>query len=113
MPYTITNVSNSACVLDGYPLLELLNKAGAVVKRATKEKTDERTAPVTIEAGKTSWFALNYNVGGAGYMGKPCPAYKRVRITLTASARLVIQSNLQSCAKSQFEVTPIRAGNPE
>jgi len=112
-PFTITNVSKSACVLDGYPLLELLNKAGAVVKRATKEETDERIAPVTIEAGKTAWFALNYNAGGAGYMGKPCPTYARVRITLTASARLVLKSDVQSCAKTQFEVTPIRAGTPE
>src|SRR4051794_13759761 len=38
-PYTLTNVSKTPCVLNGYVSLELLNKAGVMVKRATKQKT--------------------------------------------------------------------------
>src|SRR5580765_7225169 len=36
-PYTLTNVSKTPCVLKGYVSLELLNKAGTVVKRATRQ----------------------------------------------------------------------------
>src|SRR5881394_122229 len=48
-PYVLTNISKSPCTLKGYPSLELLNKAGAVVRRATKQKLDERTIAATLE----------------------------------------------------------------
>src|SRR4051794_11812650 len=35
-PFVLTNVSKTACTLKGYVALDLLNKAGKVVKRATK-----------------------------------------------------------------------------
>ena len=80
-PFTLTNVSNAQCVLNGYVSLELLNKAGAVVKRAIKQKTDDPIAAAILMPGKTAWFALNFNAGGAGYMGKPCPVYRQMKIT--------------------------------
>ena len=113
-PFTLTNVSKAACTLEGYPSLELLSKTGAVVKRATKQKSDNPIAPATLEPGKTAWFALNFNAGGAGYMGKPCPSYKRLRITAPGVTRpFVLNSDIQTCAKTDFEVTPIVAGSPE
>jgi hypothetical protein len=113
-PFVLTNVSKSPCTLKGYPSLELLNKAGALVKRATKQKSDDPIASVTIEPGKTAWFALNFNAGGAGYMGKPCPTYRQLRITTPgAKSPFVLQSEVQTCAKTDFEVSPIVAGAPE
>jgi hypothetical protein len=113
-PYVLTNASKAPCTLAGYPSVELLNKAGAVVKRATKQKTDDPIATATLGPGKTAWFALNFNAGGAGYMGKPCPTYRQVRITTPGAKRpFVLKTEIQSCGKTDFDVTPIVAGAPE
>ncbi len=113
-PYTLTNVSKSPCVLKGYASLELLNKAGAVVKRATQQKTDDPITAAILEPGKTAWFALNFNAGGAGYMGKPCPVYRQMKVTTPGAQRsFVLKSVIQTCTKSDFSITPITAGAPE
>ena len=113
-PYTLTNVSKTPCVLKGHVSLELLNKAGAIVKRATKQKTDDPITAAILEPGKTAWFALNFNAGGAGYMGKPCPVYRQMKVTTPgAQSPFVLKTEIQTCAKSDFSVTPITAGAPE
>ena len=113
-PYTLTNASKAPCTLEGYPSLELLNSAGAVAKRATKQKTDDAITVATLEPGKTAWFALNFNAGGAGYMGPPCPSYRQVRITTPGAKRpFVLKTDIQSCRGSDLNVTPIVAGAPE
>ena len=113
-PYIFTNVSSSACTLDGYPALELLNQRGAVIRRATRQKLDEPNAAATLEPGKTAWFNLNYNSGGAGHMGKPCPTYQKVRVTAPRVARpFVVRSEIQTCAKTDFEVSSISSGTPQ
>src|ERR1043166_5579359 len=109
-PFVLTNTSKATCTLEGYPSLELLNKAGAVVKRATKQKSDDPITAATLEPGKTAWFALNFNVGGAGYMGKPCPSYPRIRINTPGAKRpFVLRTVTQTCAKTDFEVTALVA----
>ena len=113
-PFIFTNVSASPCTLEGYPVLELLNDKGAVIKRATKQKSDQPAEAVTIEPGKTAWFNLNYNAGGAGYMGKPCPTYARIRISLVSTTQpFILRDGIQTCAKTDFSVTAISAGSPE
>ncbi len=113
-PFVITNVSKAPCTLKGYPAIELLNKTGAVVKRATRQKSDDAIIAATLEPGKTAWFALNFNAGGAGYMGKPCPTYRQLRITTPGAKRpFVLRTEIQTCAQTQFEVTPIQSGMPE
>ena len=113
-PYVITNVSKAPCTLRGYPSLELLSKSGAVAKRATKQKVDDPITAATLDPGKTAWFALNFNAGGAGYMGPPCPTYRQLRITTPGAKRpFVLRSEIQSCGGSQLEVTPIQSGTPE
>jgi len=113
-PYIFTNVSSSACTLDGYPALELLNQRGAVIRRATRQKSDEPNAAATLEPGKTAWFNLNYNSGGAGHMGKPCPTYQKVRVTAPRVARpFVVRTDIQTCAKTDFEVSSISSGTPQ
>ena len=113
-PYIFTNVSSSACTLDGYPAVELLNQRRAVIRRATRQKSDEPVAAATLEPGKTAWFNLNYNSGGAGHMGKPCPSYQQIRATAPGIARpFVLRTNIQTCARTDFEVGSISAGLPQ
>jgi hypothetical protein len=112
--YIFTNTSSSACALSGYPRLELLNRKGLIVRRARKRQTDARAKVVTIELGKTAWFNLYYNSGGAGYVGRPCPTSQRVRITAPGTRRpLVVRSEVTSCARSDFEVSSIHPGMPD
>ena len=113
-PYTFTNISSSACTLDGYPALELLNQKGMVVRRATKQKSGEPTAVVTLDPGKTAWFNLNYNSGGAGHMGKPCPTYPKLKIIAPGTTRaFVLRSGVQSCPRTDLQVSAIQSGVPQ
>ena len=113
-PYIFTNVSSSACTLDGYPALELLNARGAVVRRATKQRSDEPNATATLDPGKTAWFNLNYNSGGAGHMGKPCPNYPKVKIVVPGTTRaFMLRSYVQSCPRTDLQVSSIRSGTPQ
>lgn len=113
-PYIFTNISSSACTLDGYPALEMLNQKGAVVRRATKQKSDDPKAAVILDPGKTAWFNLNYNSGGAGHMGKPCPTYPRLRIVAPGTTRaFVLRSGLQSCPGTDLQVSSIQSGAPQ
>jgi len=113
-PYIFTNVSSSACTLNGYPIVELLNRRGAVVRRASKQKSDKPAATATLAAEKTAEFNLYYNSGGAGYMGKPCPIYHKIKITASGVAQpFVLRTDIQTCAKTDFEVSSVSAGAPQ
>jgi hypothetical protein len=110
MTYTFTNTSSSPCTLNGYPVYELLNKAGHPVpgKRAiNKAKMMVDTDPVppkevTLDAGKTAIFFVYYNNGGAGYLGKPCPTYPKVRITAPGTKKgFVLKADIQTCIRPQ------------
>lgn len=112
--YAFTNTSSSPCTLKGHPRFELLNRSGRIVRggRAAYGLTmmgDEAKAPprlVTIEPGKTAAFQVYYNAGGAGYMGKPCPSYRRVRITAPGTKRgFVLREDIQLCGS--LEVSPV------
>ena len=114
MPYIFTNVSSSACTLNGYPIVELLNRRGAVVRRASKQKSDKPAATATLAAEKTAEFNLYYNSGGAGYMGKPCPTYPKVKIVVFGTTQsFVLRSNIQSCPRTDLEVSSVRSGTPQ
>ena len=118
--YTFTNTSSSPCTLNGYPRLELLNKAGrAIPGRHTVNKakmfTDSDPVPpkeVTLEPGKTAMFLIYYNNGGAGHEGKPCPSYPKVRVTAPGTTKgFVLKQDIQTCIK--VEVSSVRAQAPE
>jgi len=112
-PYIFTNISSSPCTLEGYPSVDLLTGKGTVVRRSTKQKSDLAVDAVTLEPGKTAWFNLNYNSGGAGHMGKPCPTYPKIRIVMRGVGRaLVLRSEITSCPGTNFEVTSIQSGLP-
>jgi Protein of unknown function (DUF4232) len=112
--FAFTNTSSSPCTLKGYPRFEVLNRSGRLVRgglaaRGLTRLGDEAKAPprlVTIEPGKTATFQVYYNAGGAGYMGKPCPTYRKVKITAPGTKRgFVLREELQLC--SSLEVSPV------
>jgi hypothetical protein len=118
--YAFNNTSSSPCTLSGYPHFEVLSRSGRIVRggRAARGLTrlddDARRPPrpVTIEPGKTATFMVYYNAGGAGYMGKPCPVYRRVRIIAPGTRRgIVLREEIQLC--TGLEVSPVRLPSGE
>ena len=118
--YAFTNDSSSPCTLSGYPRFEILNRLGQTVRhgRAASGLTmmgdDARKRPhtVTIKPGETATFLVYYNAGGAGYMGKPCPTYRRVRITPPGARRgFVLREEIQLCGR--LEVSPVDSPRTE
>jgi hypothetical protein len=117
--YTFTNKSQSPCTLQGYPRYELLDKAGKVRPRGRArnssqlmgEETKQAPQLVTIEPGKEAWFRIDYNAGGAGYLGKPCPVSRRVRILAPGITKpFLLKDNIQSC--NTVQVSAVRSGQP-
>ncbi len=114
--YALTNKSSSPCTLDGYPRFEVLSAAGRVVRGGRAKDGlsvlgDEAKAPpspLMIQPGKAARFLVYYNAGGAGNM-RPCPTYRRVRITAPGTARgFVLRESLQLCG--DLQVSPV--GSP-
>lgn len=111
--FVIKNVSSVPCSLQGYPSLELLNRAGKAVKRAAKDSGGDSAAPVTLESGKTGWFELDYMAYNGGTF-KPCFRTPRVRIKLPGVTRaFVLRDNIGTCKENEFRVTAISAGAPQ
>lgn len=118
--YVITNTSSSPCTLNGYPRVELMNRQGLIQKRAANSDQlpddNEKLPPrlVLLEPGKTAWFRVYFNAGGAGHVGKPCPTYPRSKITLPGVTRaFVLRSEIQSCRGTDFRVSSLRSGMPQ
>jgi hypothetical protein len=118
--YAFKNTSASPCTLRGYPRFELLDKSGAVRPRGRAINSqqirgdDERQPPklVTIEPDKEAGFRVYYNSGGAGYLGKPCPVSRRVRITAPGTTRrFVLREQITFCR--DLEVSVVRSDLPQ
>ena len=93
--YAFKNESMSPCTLMGYPQFELLDKSGKVRPRGRAinsqqlpgDATKQLPQLVTIGPDKEAWFRVYYNSGGAGYVGKPCPTSRMVRISAPGTPR--------------------------
>ena len=115
--YILTNKSATACTLKGYPKAQLLNRQNRVVRRAVnsgKLFDDSAGTPpllVTLEPGKTAWFRIHYNSGGAG-QEKPCPTYRLQVLAPGVSGPFVFRT-FSSCPGTELEVSPLRAGQPD
>ena len=99
--YAFTNTSTTNCALRGHPRFEVLSAAGRVVRlgrAAAGDDAGDPLKPVTLGPGKTATFQVNYNAGGAGRVGKPCPTYPKVRITAPGTKRVfVLRDAIQLC----------------
>src|SRR5262245_24288829 len=122
MKFTLTNVSASACTLKGYPRFVLLNNSGHALPRGratnglTRMGDDMKAAPqlVTIAPGKTAEFWIGYLARGAGSMTKPCPSYRRFKITAPGMKQIFIERSsdaIEIC--SGLEVSPVRLPTEE
>ena len=104
--YAFRNVSRTPCTLEGFPRFEVLYRSGRVVRRGRAREQEMLPGPVTVEPRKTAVFSVNYNAGGAGRVGKPCPTYPRVRITAPGNRRgAVLRADIQLCG--DVEVLPV------
>jgi hypothetical protein len=117
--YAFKNSSTSPCSMNGYPRFELLTRSGArvgkirVVNSQQFPGDEEKQLPalVSLEPGKEAWFHIYFNTGGAGYVGKPCPAAARVRITAPGATKgVILRDQIQSC--SSVQVSVVQAGPP-
>ena len=108
--YAFKNKSSAACTLKGYPRFELLDKSGNVrphgrainSQTAPGEETKQPPQLVTLEPGKEAGFRVDYSTGGAGYLGKPCPLSRKVRITAPGTTRhFVRREEISLCSGLQ------------
>jgi hypothetical protein len=115
--FAFKNVSTTSCTLRGYPVFILIGRAGKMLPHgrainSSQLPVDDAKVPVelvTVEPGKEVAFQVDFNSGGAGYMGKPCPISRRVRISAPGSARVfVLKQQLQLC--STIKVSSVRSG---
>jgi hypothetical protein len=118
--YAFKNISSSACTLIGYPRFELLDGPGTVrpggraisSRQLSDDEVNQQPKLVTIAAGHEAGFRVSYNSGGAGYVGKPCPVYWRVRITAPGTTRrFLLRERITSCR--DVEISAITSESPQ
>lgn len=93
--FFLTNTSSTPCTLMGYPRLEMFNNSRRST-RSIRAANVERDAPqlVTIESGKTVTFLISYTARHEdGPTGKPCPTYRKFRVTAPGTTRVFVLSN--------------------
>ena len=116
--YAFTNTSSTPCTLFGYPRFVLLDKSGRPLRGGRAVNSDQvpgdnlSPRPATLEPGKTAWFRIHYNSGGAGYVGKPCPNSEKVSITAPGTKRgFVLREAITLCRRIQ--ISAVQSGLPE
>jgi len=104
--YAFTNNSSTPCTLKGYPRFELSDNSGKVrpdgraidSQQLPGDETRQPPRLVILAPGREALFHVYYNNGGAGYMGKPCPLARRVRIRAPGTRRsFVLHEDIRSC----------------
>jgi hypothetical protein len=118
MDFAFKNTSKSPCTLKGYPRFELLDRSGRTARHGravnnarmvSDDGEDKAPELVTLAPGKTAWFSFHFNEGGAGYTGKRCPTYPKIKITAPGTKRaFILREGIVSC--SELEVSSIQAG---
>ncbi|MEO6393216.1 MAG: DUF4232 domain-containing protein [Pyrinomonadaceae bacterium] len=86
--YAFKNQGSSACTLNGFPRVQLLNARGQVVHSKMVQNEDATPASVTIEPKQQAQFRLRYNNGSRGRKGTHCLAsVSRLRIQAPGTTR--------------------------
>lgn len=94
MRFFLTNTSSAPCALIGFPRFEMFNKSRRAT-RSIRAVNVQREPPqlVTIEPGKTATFLISYTARREDEpTGKPCPTYRRFRVTVPGMTRVFVQS---------------------
>lgn len=121
--FIFTNTSSSPCTLQGYPRFQFLNKYGrpargglaanGVTFQSLYSMPPQLGTMVTIEPGKKAKFVINYHARYDEDREKPCPAYRKARVTAPGMKRVFVQRfrwhAIEVC--SGLEVSPVFAGS--
>ena len=108
--YAFKNTSSSSCTLIGYPRFELLDESGRGRPRGRAinspqlpgEDAKQQPQLMTIYPENEAEFRVYYNSGGAGYVGKPCPVSRKVRIIAPGTTRpFILRERISSCREIQ------------
>ena len=118
--FILTNTSVSPCTLEGYPHFQFLNKYGRPVPGGLAANgvgfAGLYKAPpqlVTIEPGQKAKLVVHYHARYDEDREKPCPAYRKARITVPGMKRVFVQRfrryAIEVC--SGLEVSPVFAAS--
>lgn len=122
--FILTNTSSSPCTLEGYPRFEFLNKYGRPAPGGLAANGDTfqslYSVPprlvvtvVAIEPGKKAKFLVNYLARYDEDREKPCPIYRKARITAPGVKRVFIEKfrryGIEVC--SELKVSPVFAAS--
>jgi hypothetical protein len=84
----LKNVSNSSCVLEGYPQFRMLNKAGRAIATLVTHSgaprygaSASRAALITVKPGWSSLLSVSY-LNSTNYPPATCPSSNRVEIEI-------------------------------
>ena len=79
LTYELTNTSGSACHLDGYPGLQLLDASGRPLSTAVSPRPASPTE-VDLDPGGHAWFAIEFPTQ-TGYGNLTCPRSTYLAVT--------------------------------
>jgi Protein of unknown function (DUF4232) len=116
---TFKNTSRSTCSLEGYPGMQMLNKAGKPI-RTSVHRGLTGTAPVRVVSlapGGVARFYMGF-AAATGYGNKKCPTSARVQVTapndfssLTVAWHLQpYGGTIQHLECGLISVSPVQAG---
>jgi Domain of unknown function (DUF4232) len=94
--WVFTNLSGSACTLDGYPDMQLYGRAGRPIPTSVRRNLPPTPTRVRLDPGASATFRSSYSDVSSG--PDPCPRSAVARITApNTSSSLFIPAELQPC----------------
>ena len=106
--WVFTNVSGSACMLRGYPGMQLYSRFGRPIPTTVKRSLRPRPTDVTLAPGGSATFFSSYSDVPIG--SHRCPRSEVVQITAPNDfASLFIPAQLQACG-GIVNVSAVKAG---
>ena len=106
--WVFKNVSRTACVLDGYPDVQLFGVTGRPFRTTVKRDLSPGPAHVTLTPGASATFRTTFSDVASG--PTPCPRSAVAQITApNASASLYIPAQMQPC-RGVVHVSAVFAG---
>jgi hypothetical protein len=109
--YEFKNIGAHPCTLEGFPKLQLLNHAGHVVHANLVKHSSDTPKLVTLAHNGKAYFTIDFNSGGAGHEGPPCPSVTRERIWVPGVTKIFSRHDeIDLC--NDVEVSPVTDTSP-
>ncbi|MEO6393215.1 MAG: DUF4232 domain-containing protein [Pyrinomonadaceae bacterium] len=106
--YAFKNNGSAACTLSGFPHLQLLNRYGHPIWVNHIIHSEEPPGIVTLAPGGEAFFSIQYNEGGAGHVGPPCPSVRRIKVRAPGTKRWFSRRDQISLC-SDVTISPVAA----